>query len=67
MIEYIQSGINLNKDINLVISCIYRSPNSMDIECIEEMREILTNSKIRNIKYGYRVYMDDFNFKEIEF
>jgi hypothetical protein len=31
----------------------YRSPNSMDIECIEEMREILTNSKIRNIKYGF--------------
>jgi endonuclease/exonuclease/phosphatase family metal-dependent hydrolase len=38
----------------------------MDIECIEEMREILTNSKIRNIKYGYRVYMGDFNFKEID-
>jgi hypothetical protein len=37
----------------------------MDIECIEEMREILTNSKIRNIKYGYRLYMGDFNFKEI--
>jgi len=62
-VEYIQLGINLNKDIKLLISCIYRSPNSMDIECIEEMREILTNSKIRNIKYGYRVYMDDFNFK----
>ena len=65
-VEYIQLGINLNKDIKLLISCIYRSPNSMDIECIEEMREILTNSKIRNIKYGYRVYMGDFNFKEID-
>jgi hypothetical protein len=41
-VEYIQLGINLNKDIKLLISCIYRSPNSMDIECIEEMREILT-------------------------
>jgi hypothetical protein len=40
-VEYIQLGINLNKDIKLLISCIYRSPNSMDIECIEEMREIL--------------------------
>jgi hypothetical protein len=38
----------------------------MDIECIEEMREILTNSKIRNIRNGYHVYMGDFNFKEIE-
>ena len=29
-------------------------------------KSILTNSKIRNIKYGYRVYMGDFNFKEID-
>jgi len=65
-VEYIQLGIHLNKDIQLLISCIYRSPNSMDIECIEEIREILTNSKIRNIKYGYRLYLGDFNFKEID-
>jgi hypothetical protein len=38
----------------------------MDTLCIDEIQEILTTSKIRNVKYDYRLCVGDFNFKEID-
>lgn len=38
----------------------------MDTLCIDEIQEILTTSKIRNVKYDYNLCIGDFNFKEID-
>jgi len=65
-VEYIQLGIHLKNGVRLLISCIYRSPSIMDTLCIDEIQEILTTSKIRNVKYDYRLCVGDFNFKEID-
>jgi hypothetical protein len=67
-VEYIQLEIHLKNGVRLLISCIYmyRSPSIMDTLCIDEIQEILTTSKIRNVKYDYRLCVGDFNFKEID-
>lgn len=65
LIEYIQIGIKIEHGTNILVSCIYRSPNSTSDRCVEELGKILSKKSYLNTKYDTIVHMGDFNYKEI--
>lgn len=63
-IEHIQIGIH-TLESNILISCIYRSPNATNEKCIDELSGLLSMTHFKSIKFDCRLYMGDFNCKEI--
>ena len=65
-VEYVQTGISINQNSKLLLSCIYRSPNATDPIVLEEIKHLLTTKKIQNVNFDFMIHMGDFNFKDID-
>ena len=63
-VEYVQIGI-ANNNKNILVSCIYRSPNAVHTDVITELKDILSTTKSNGRKFDVVLHMGDFNFKEI--
>ena len=61
--EYIWVNIEMTRNINIIVGCIYRSPNSPDSNnnMLPSMLDIVST-----LKKSYLVIVGDFNYKEID-
>ena len=65
-IEQITIGLCCANNMKLLISCIYRSPNKTNQECISDLADLLNLTHFGNIHYDLRLIIGDFNMKEID-
>ena len=65
-IEAVQISILCHRNRKLLFTCIYRSPSVNDVECVQEISQILQTRVIDGKHHDFQTVVGDFNIKHID-